>query len=42
MLQGFFMVVVAMPVVVTGANAGGSLGWLDAFGCLIWLTGFGF
>lgn len=42
MLQGFFMVVVAMPVIVTGANAGGSLGWLDALGCLVWLTGFGF
>ena len=42
MLQGFFMVVVAMPVIVTGANAGGPLGGLDALGCLVWLTGFGF
>ena len=42
MLQGIFMVIVAMPVILVNANGGGALGWLDALGCLIWLIGFSF
>ena len=42
MLQGFFMVMVAMPVIVVNSQAGGALGWLDALGCLVWLIGFSF
>ena len=41
MLQGFFMVVVSLPVIVVNAQAGSSLGWLDALGVLVWLIGFG-
>ncbi len=42
LLQGFFMFVVAMPVMVTNARLGGPLGWLDALGVAVWLVGFGF
>ncbi|HSQ21677.1 MAG TPA: DUF1295 domain-containing protein, partial [Coriobacteriia bacterium] len=34
LLQGFFMLVIAAPIVVVGANGGGGLGWLDALGVL--------
>ena len=40
MLQGFFMLVVALPISVVNARSGGALGWLDALGCGVWLTGF--
>ncbi len=42
MLQGFFMVIVAMPIILVNAQRGGALGWLDALGCLVWLIGFSF
>ncbi len=42
MLQGFFMVLVALPVIAVNSHAGDSLGWLDALGCLVWLLGFAF
>jgi steroid 5-alpha reductase family enzyme len=42
LLQGFFMVVVAMPLIAVNARVGGPLGVLDALGALVWLVGFGF
>ena len=40
LLQGAFMFVVAMPLLLVHARRGGPLGWLDALGVAVWLTGF--
>lgn len=40
MLQGFFMFVVAAPILLVNARRGGPLGPLDALGVAVWLTGF--
>jgi len=42
LLQGAFMVVVAMPILLVSARRGGPLGWLDAVGLAVWLLGFVF
>lgn len=41
-LQGLFMLVIAASIVVTGADGGGRLGWLDLLGVAVWLLGFAF
>jgi steroid 5-alpha reductase family enzyme len=40
MLQGFFMFVVAAPILLVNARRGGPLGLLDGIGAAVWLTGF--
>ncbi len=40
MLQGFFMFIVATPILLVNARCGGPLGLLDWIGLLVWLTGF--
>jgi steroid 5-alpha reductase family enzyme len=42
MLQGVFMFVVALPVLLTQASAMSGFGILETMGVLIWLTGFYF
>ena len=40
LLQGFFLFVVALPMIVVNAKSGGPLGWCDALGGGVWLVGF--
>jgi steroid 5-alpha reductase family enzyme len=40
MLQGFFMFIVAAPILFVNAHRGGPLGLLDGIGAAVWLTGF--
>jgi steroid 5-alpha reductase family enzyme len=40
LLQGVFMLIVASPIIVAGADGGGPLGLLDALGALLWSAGF--
>lgn len=42
MLQGFFIVLIALPVIYINTFGGGELGILDIFGVLVWLIGFFF
>jgi len=42
LLQGFFMLVIAAPIVVVGADGGSALRWPDALGVLLWAVGFVF
>lgn len=42
MLQGAFMIVIAWPVYVLFTSQARGLGWLDALGAGLWLTGFYF
>ena len=42
LLQGAFLLVVALPILLVTARRGGPLGWLDAAGVAVWLTGFVF
>lgn len=42
LLQGAFLVVVALPILLVNARRGGPLGWLDAIGLAVWLLGFVF
>jgi steroid 5-alpha reductase family enzyme len=42
LLQGLFMVMISMPVLVVGTAAGPDFGWLDAVGIAVWLIGFAF
>jgi steroid 5-alpha reductase family enzyme len=42
LLQGLFMLLISMPVVVVGAVAGPAMGWLDVLGILVWIVGFAF
>ncbi|MFA5450819.1 MAG: DUF1295 domain-containing protein [Dehalococcoidales bacterium] len=42
LLQGFFMWLNSLPVIITGAHAQSGLGWLDYAGLAVWLTGFFF
>ena len=42
MLQGFLLLVVAVPIVFVNAAPAGPLGWLDLLGLAVWLYGFGF
>jgi steroid 5-alpha reductase family enzyme len=39
-LQGFFMLVVAYPVILVNSTPGPSFGWLDLLGLSIWIAGF--
>lgn len=41
-LQGFFMWLISLPLIITGANSAQGLGWLDYAGLAVWLTGFFF
>jgi steroid 5-alpha reductase family enzyme len=41
-LQGFFMWLINLPLIITGANSVQGLGWLDYTGLAVWLTGFFF
>jgi len=41
-LQGFFMWLINLPLIITGANPVQGLGWLDYTGLAVWLTGFFF
>ncbi len=40
MLQGAVIYLVALPLLLSFAQPGDALGWLDLFGCMIWLVGF--
>jgi steroid 5-alpha reductase family enzyme len=40
MLQGFFMFIVALPILLVNSRRGGPLGLLDGIGVAVWLTGF--
>jgi steroid 5-alpha reductase family enzyme len=40
LLQGMLLLIISIPVVVLISSGKVPLGWLDAFGILIWLTGF--
>jgi steroid 5-alpha reductase family enzyme len=42
MLQGFLLLLVAVPIVFANKAPAGPLGWLDLLGLLVWLYGFGF
>ncbi|MBN2096614.1 DUF1295 domain-containing protein [Candidatus Peregrinibacteria bacterium] len=42
LLQGFFLLLIATPIVITSASCCTGLNWLDAAGVLIWLVGFFF
>jgi len=42
MLQGFLLLLVAVPIVFANTAPAGPLGWLDLLGLVIWLYGFGF
>ncbi|MCA1796200.1 MAG: DUF1295 domain-containing protein, partial [Geobacteraceae bacterium] len=42
MLQGAVIYLVALPVILVMRNPGGSLGWLDLIGVLIWSLGFAY
>lgn len=39
LLQGFFMVLVAAPIIVVAADPGPPLGWLDAIGAVVAVAG---
>ena len=41
-LQGFLMIIFAMPVIVTNANTGPGIDLLTLIGAIVWFTGFGF
>lgn len=40
LLQGFFMLVIASPIMLINSRVGPAFGWLDALGLLLWLAGF--
>lgn len=42
LLQGMFLFLIAMPVLLINKNIGGALGLLDFLGVAIWLVGFYF
>jgi steroid 5-alpha reductase family enzyme len=42
MLQGILLLLVAVTIVFANTAPTGPLGWLDLFGLLVWLYGFGF
>jgi steroid 5-alpha reductase family enzyme len=42
LLQGFLAVVILLPVTCILAHQDSDLGWLDALGVALWITGFGF
>lgn len=42
LLQGAFLFLIVVPVLLINKNAGGDLGLLDALGVLVWLVGFFF
>lgn len=42
MLQGFLMLVIALPVIAVNANPTDSFTWIDLCGFLVWGAGFGF
>lgn len=42
LLQGLFLFVIVLPVLIINKNAGPALGILDIVGVLVWLTGFFF
>lgn len=42
LLQGIFMLAVAMPVIVSGSSVGDGLGLFEVIGALIWVVGFVF
>ena len=42
LLQGAFLFLIVLPVLLINKNAGGDLGLLDALGVLAWLVGFFF
>jgi steroid 5-alpha reductase family enzyme len=42
LLQGVFMTLISMPVLVVGTAGGPEFGWLDICGVAVWLVGFVF
>lgn len=40
MLQGFFMLVIAYPIIMNNATESGSLGIVEIIGLVIWIVGF--
>jgi len=42
LLQGLFMILISMPVLVAGSGPGAGIGVLDVLGVLVWLCGFAF
>lgn len=41
-LQGFFLVIIASPIMIISTNTQPELNWLDLAGALLWLVGFYF
>ena len=41
-LQGVFMFIIALPVIILSSSNDNSLNWVDMLGLIIWLTGFFF
>jgi steroid 5-alpha reductase family enzyme len=42
LLQGFFLFLIVLPILIINKSLGTSLGWLDLIGVMIWLLGFYF
>lgn len=42
MVQGFFMLIIAYPIILVNSTYEKSLNWLDLLGLLVWLKGFFF
>ncbi|MBN1368722.1 MAG: DUF1295 domain-containing protein [Dehalococcoidaceae bacterium] len=42
LLQGLFMWLISLPVIITGSSANSGLAWLDYAGLSVWLIGFVF
>jgi steroid 5-alpha reductase family enzyme len=40
MLQGFFMFIIALPIIITKASVPQKLGFIEIAGSIIWLIGF--
>ncbi len=42
LVQGFFLFLIALPILIINKNSGLGLGWLDLIGAAVWLLGFYF
>lgn len=42
MLQGFFMFIIALPIIMVNLESGSSITYIDIIGIIIWLIGFYF
>jgi steroid 5-alpha reductase family enzyme len=42
LLQGFFLFLIILPILIIHQNSQSSLGWIDLIGVILWLIGFYF